>query len=406
MSDLIRDFTWADGVNLVVNATDITSIYRITGGGVMTVSWGVTYNGTPYNGETRIIRWYCNSMVLGGNVVSVFGTQIPDDLANKDWVATAIYSSLAAKWEITAVPDWEETEIVSTAQLKDLAVTTVKINDLAVTTGKINDLAVTDAKLNANSVITTKVLDSNITYAKIQDMAANTVLSNATAGAAAPSELAMGASTILARLAAGNIVAATPAQIVTLLSALTTVLPSAQLFVGSAANVATARTMTGDGALSDTGVLTISNSVIEPLNTGQVAEGVTNTGILCCKYIDGADLKALLDGTNNDMFAMKANDVILSLIFVTQTPHGAPATVDIGADASIRTAGADTNGFMELGNAGAAGKYLTDNATYSGALLDFGRFTCDADGYVTVISSIDISAGAFVGFCSIYYLSA
>lgn len=56
-----------------------------------------------------------------------------------------------------------------------------------------------------------------ITLADLATQAANTVLVNATTGSATPTALAMGASTILARLAAGNIVAATPAEMRTLL---------------------------------------------------------------------------------------------------------------------------------------------------------------------------------------------
>lgn len=48
--------------------------------------------------------------------------------------------------------------------------------------------------------------------------AANTVLANATTGSAPPAGLAMAASTFLARLASGNIVAATVAQVKTLLA--------------------------------------------------------------------------------------------------------------------------------------------------------------------------------------------
>ena len=67
-------------------------------------------------------------------------------------------------------------------------------------------------------------------------------------------------------------------------------------------------------------------------------------------------------------------------------------------------AGADTNGFVESANGGAAGKYSSDSATYSGAQMDFGQFTADADGNITVTSSVDMSAGAFVGFAMVTYL--
>ena len=52
-------------------------------------------------------------------------------------------------------------------------------------------------------------------------MPANTVKVNATGGVATPTDLAMGASTMLARLATGDIVAATPTEINTLLDVVT-----------------------------------------------------------------------------------------------------------------------------------------------------------------------------------------
>ena len=56
-----------------------------------------------------------------------------------------------------------------------------------------------------------------IPLTQLATQAANTVLANQTAGAAVPTAVVMAASTILARLAAGNIVAATSAEMKTLL---------------------------------------------------------------------------------------------------------------------------------------------------------------------------------------------
>lgn len=60
--------------------------------------------------------------------------------------------------------------------------------------------------------------DKAVVAANLSARAANTVITNNTASSAAPAALAMGASTVLARLAAGNIVAATPTEINTLLT--------------------------------------------------------------------------------------------------------------------------------------------------------------------------------------------
>ena len=83
---------------------------------------------------------------------------------------------------------------------------------------KVTDRAVVGNQPD-NSTPTGSTDAGTVTNAQLAKMAANTAKVNATNASASPTDLAMGASTTLARLASGNIVAATPVQLTTMLAA-------------------------------------------------------------------------------------------------------------------------------------------------------------------------------------------
>lgn len=394
--------TIVDGTSLAVSSNYHTySIIRLTGTVVLTVNWAVTYSGTPCLGEQFVFR-YTGKITLGGNHITILGASIPDEYASKDYNVTAIWNGKS--WDVVVMPDFDEADIITTTHILNDAVTTSKILDLNVTTGKIAALAVDATKLAADSVTTTKILNSNVTLAKIADLTANTVLGNFTAGAAAPQEVTMAASTVLARLAAGNLKACSVAEIQTLLAVQTTTLTSARIWVGDGTNASVERTVSGAIAISNTGVTSYNDDTLTSLKVTQRSNVWGADGLVACAVVAGSDLKALLDGNSNTLISLLTSDIVVKVDFIVQTASGVVATVDIGPDAAVTGGVADLKGYIAAANSNAAAKYLSDNATYSGAYMDFGFHTAVGSGDITIISSADLSASAIVATALVYYI--
>lgn len=156
----------------------------------------------------------------------------------------------------------------------------------------------------------------------------------------------------------------------------------------------------------------IADSAVTEAKLGSATASGITTGPVAAKVIATAQLEALLDTETNNLFAVKAGDVVLDVVLYVGTAAGEAATVDIGPDLAAGGT-ADPNGFITAGNLNAAGKYsavdtVTDATahTYSGDLLDDGPVTIAADGYITIDSSADESASAFVGQVVMYYIPA
>lgn len=167
--------------------------------------------------------------------------------------------------------------------------------------------------------------------------------------------------------------------------------------------------------IKDSGITTakLNDSAVTEAKAGSaLAAGIT-TGLVAAKVIATTQLEALLDSSANNLFAVKAGDVVLDIILYVGTAAGSACLVVIGPDAAAAQGSADPNGCLVAANANAAGKYavvdsVTDATahTYSGDLMDDGPITIAADGYITLTASTNQSSSSFVGQVVMYYIPA
>lgn len=146
----------------------------------------------------------------------------------------------------------------------------------------------------------------------------------------------------------------TSADWTTFNSKLTSTLASAKIFVGSAGNVATAQTMSGDATIDNAGALTIANLAVtnaklatDAVTTGKILDGtILNADIDAAAAIAFSKLAALSDG--NILVGSGAN---------------VATSVAMSGEASIVNTGAVT-----LSNAAVIGKVLTGFTSGAGTV--------------------------------------
>jgi len=159
-------------------------------------------------------------------------------------------------------------DAVTNAKLADNAVQTENIVNLNVTTPKLNDDAVTNAKLADNAVQTENIVDLNVTTAKLAaDAVTNAKLAD---DAVQVENILNGASRqILQTNAAGTAVEWAALNISAISS-----LNNANVWIGDDSNTPIQRVFSGDAALSNTGVIDLTDGAVE---TAEIAaDAVTN----------------------------------------------------------------------------------------------------------------------------------
>lgn len=134
----------------------------------------------------------------------------------------------------------------------------------------------------------------------------------------------------------------------------------------------------------------------------ETATGVTS-GPLACKHIGGSELKALLDGSVNELFTVGAGERPVRVELLVATATGSAGTVSVGFDAAADGTGADEDGWLAGADANTTGVYASDGSC-GGAYVLAGKAATGA-GAVTVTASTDLSGSAFVGQALMWYIA-
>lgn len=238
-----------DGVNYVINAADNSLEYYINGTEALTSNWAVTMGAGSVAGMQLHMK-YGAVVTLAGNHIFILGTQIPDGLADKDFDVFGFYNG--SDWEISFLPDFQDTNIISTDNLLDDCVTNDKLAKMLRGTVKVG--GVSDAPTDLVSSVSGNILIGDGT--DIKSLAVTGDIGITGAGLTTIVADAVD-NTKLANMVRGTVKVGGVANAPTDLVAST----SAQILIGNGTDLISVP-VTGDVTISAAGVTTINPSAI------------------------------------------------------------------------------------------------------------------------------------------------
>lgn len=452
-----------------INVLGDVSFVDIYGTATLSTNWTIQAYGTP-NYEMSLWAYYHADVNLNGNSLTIFGEELTREMANDTLMIISYYVN--SSWETIILQSvnnegWVISSYIDTAMFNtdEIALSAGKYGlvDNGISIGKIEEMlagtlivgdgsnqptetVVTgDVTINGSGVTaigndkvtTVKILDANVTLAKLESLSRGYMIIGNSSNRPTATDvnnngyLLVGDGTDLNSVnpsgdvdidGSGNMVIQSLSVETSMIAdanvtlAKLEPLTSAQIIVGNVSNRPVARTVTGDIAISNTGVTSISSGVVVNADmadgaitydkTSITSVGVAEEGILCVKIIPAASFKGVLDNTTNDLFDLRSGDVVVGAEINVETTAGMACTIKVGYDAAAGGGIADSDGFIKAADANVSQSYNAKDPanTYRGKAMEYGHWASSAAGKVTVLSSADISGTGFVGDCIIYYL--
>ena len=116
----LKEITFADDGGVAIAMSEYVEHYYISGTDTLSGNWTITASGTPVKGNVAIF-FYSATATLSGNTITILGTAMPDEYAQKRCTAVAYYTGAA--WQTRFYLDASQTNVITTDQIIDKNIT-------------------------------------------------------------------------------------------------------------------------------------------------------------------------------------------------------------------------------------------------------------------------------------------